>query len=187
MDINNIPQELIEKTYEDIHKQKSYIKLKETHKALLSRKNFAQAMLIAQKMKDYEVDVFEGVLRSYLGKRRISEDIVKSMSIEDRKKMNILANSMLLLSDVLDAMTMDAQSIMKKYTGGRITDFEKLNNVLKETKPLVSYFDNQLKDEKAQTIFGECSDNLYKMVFNKASSFVNKLKRHEEDTHKKTA
>lgn len=184
LDDINIPDELIEAVYNEIHSSQQYIKLKKQYDTLSMRREYAKAMIVKKKMENYEVEVFDGILKTYVAKRRISEGIVESMSVEDRKKMNTFANAMLLLSDVLDAMTMDAQSVMKKYTNGRITDFEKLNNVLKETKSLVSYFDGQLKDEKAQMIFGETSDDLYKLVFNKSKSFVNKLKKHAEDINK---
>lgn len=184
LDDINIPDELIEAVYNEIHSSQQYIKLKKQYDTLSMRREYAKAMIVKKKMENYEVEVLDGILKTYVAKRRISEGIVESMSMEDRKTMNTLANAMLLLSDVLDAMTMDAQSVMKKYTNGRITDFEKLNNVLKETKSLVSYFDGQLKDEKAQLIFGETSDDLYKLVFNKSKSFVNKLKKHAENINK---
>ena len=182
----NLPQELIEQTYKEIHSAPRYRKLKDIHSHCLKRRDFIQAMLVAKKMKDYEVSVFEGILRSHLAKKRVSESIVDSMSVEDREKMNILANSMLLMSDVLDAMLLDAKSIINKYTNGRVTNFEKLNELLKETRSLVAYFDKQLYDEKAITTFGAVSDNLYEMIFNKAKSLITKLKKNAERTNKKT-
>ena len=52
---------------------------------------------------------------------------------------------------------------------------------------LVSKFDNQINDEKASFLFGQMSDNLYEMVYNKASSYVNKLRSYENNNNKETS
>lgn len=179
-----LSKEAIDAVYKEIYASREYRKMADAYQDHRLNGNVVQSMRIAKKMKDYEVEVFEGVARKYLSKERVTAQMILSMSDEDRKNMNILANSLLLMADVLDSLVVDANSILKKYTGQKSTDFEKLNNLAKETKSLVSYFDNHLDNEQAQFLFGEMSDNLYKMTFNKAKSFINKLKKYEEETNK---
>lgn len=174
-----LSKEAIDAVYKEIYASREYRKMADAYQDHRLNGNVVQSMRIAKKMKDYEVEVFEGVARKYLSKERVTAQMILSMSDEDRKNMNILANSLLLMADVLDSLVVDANSILKKYTGQKSTDFEKLNNLAKETKSLVSYFDNHLDNEQAQFLFGEMSDNLYKMTFNKAKSFINKLKKYE--------
>lgn len=181
-----LSKEAIDAVYKEIYASREYRKMADAYQNHRLNGNVVQSMRIAKKMKDYEVEVFEGVARKYLSKERVTAQMILSMSDEDRKNMNILANSLLLMADVLDSLVVDANSILKKYTGQKSTDFEKLNNLAKETKSLVSYFDNHLDNEQAQFLFGEMSDNLYKMTFNKAKSFINKLKKYEEETNKNT-
>lgn len=182
-----LSKEAIDAVYKEIYASREYRKMADAYQDHRLNGNVVQSMRIAKKMKDYEVEVFEGVARKYLSKERVTAQMILSMSDEDRKNMNILANSLLLMADVLDSLVVDANSILKKYTGQKSTDFEKLNNLAKETKSLVSYFDNHLDNEQAQFLFGEMSDNLYKMTFNKAKSFINKLKKYEEETNKNTS
>ena len=65
--------------------------------------------------------------------------------------------------------------------------YEKIQELLKETNKKISNFDTIMKDDKASMLFGECSDKLYKLIFNQANSYVNKLKKHEESVNKKAA
>lgn len=182
-----LSKEAIDAVYKEIYASREYRKMADAYQKHRLNGNVVQSMRLAKKMKDYEVEVFEGVARKYISRERITAGMILSMSDEDRKNMNILANSLLLMADVLDSLVVDANSILKKYTGQKSTDFEKLNNLAKETKSLVSYFDNHLDNEQAQFLFGEMSDNLYKMTFNKAKSFINKLKKYEEETNKNTS
>ena len=99
--------------------------------------------------------------------------------------MNVFTNAMYMLTDVLNIFVMDASTILKKYDLGQTKEYESLKQLLKETNKRIKLFDTLMKDEKASAIFGDASDNLYKMIFNKASSYVNKLKKYEESVNKK--
>ena len=67
-----------------------------------------------------------------------------------------------------------------------VDEYNKLQNALNEAKSCVRVFDNLTNDEKVINMFGDGCDNLYKLVFNKASSFVNKVKKYEESAKKKS-
>ena len=138
-------------------------------------------------MKNFEDEVFAKIAQKYFNKHKIRQGIVDSMSEEDKHKMNILANAMYLLSDVLDSMITDTNRILMKYDACDTTGFDKLSKALKETQGLVVHFDALMDNDKASGIFSNCSDKLYKLVFNQSSSYVNKLKRYAEDINKKAA
>ena len=147
----------------------------------------AQAVIYAKKMKDYEIRVFEGIARRYIDAHRITCDWVSAMPENDRKNLSILSYAVYMLSDVLDNYIMDLNLLMKKHTDHRVYGFDKLNQAVKEARKVVVHFDGTIGDEKATSLFGDVSDELYKLIFNKSSSYYNKLKKHEKSVNKKTA
>jgi hypothetical protein len=179
-------QQTIEEIYKEIRSHKDYMKHAKLQNEYKRRGQWAKAALEGKILKDMEQAVWAEVAKQYIDRTQITMDVVASMSDEDRHKMNILANSIVMLADVLDNLVMDTDSILKKYVSGKNTEFDKLKSALSESKGIVSYFDNKIADEKAASMFGDCSDNLYKLVFNKASSYVSKLKKYEESVAKKT-
>ena len=177
----------IEEIYKDIYAQPEYRKLAEKHKKFKIGGNIAQALIYAKKMKDYEIGVFEGIAKRYIDANRITCDWVSSIPEDDRKYLSILSYSVYMLSDVLDNYIMDLNGLMKKHTDHKVYGFDKLNAAIKEARKVVTHFDGAMNDDKALSMFGDLSDKLYKMIFNQASSYYNKLKVHAEKTDKKAS
>lgn len=180
-----LSQETIEEIYKDIRSTKQYMKHAELQRKYTLQGKWAQAALEGKIMRDMEIAVWNEVAKQYIDRNQLTADVVLSMSIEDRHKMNILANALVMLSDVLENLVMDTDFILKKYITSKNTEFDKLKEVLKEAKGMVNYFDTKIADDKAASLFGDMCDKLYEMVFNKASSYVNKLKKYEEGLIKK--
>lgn len=180
-------QQTIEEIYKEIRSHKDYMKHAKLQNEYKRRGQWAKAAMEGKILKDMEQAVWAEVAKQYIDRTQITMDVVASMSDEDRHNMNILANSIVMLADVLDNLVMDMDSILKKYVTGKNTEFDKLKSALSEAKGIVSYFDNKIADEKAADMFGRCSDNLYKLIFNKASSYVNKLEKYAEEINKKAA
>lgn len=180
-------QQTIEEIYKDIRSSKQYIKHAQLQSQYKKSGQWARAALEGKILKEMEQAVWAEVAKQYIDRTQLTMDVVASMSDDDRSKMNILANAIVMLADVLDNLVMDTDSILKNYVSGKNTEFDKLKSALSEAKGIVSYFDNKIADDKAASMFGDCSDNLYKLVFNKASSYVNKLKKYEESVNKKVA
>lgn len=188
MEIKDILSEIdIKEIYKDIYASPEYRKMKEKYHKFRIQGNFAQMLVMSKKMKDYEVGVFEGIARRYIDRNRIVNDCLASMSVEDRKNLSIMSYGVYMLADVLEIFIMDINQLMKKNTEQRVCGFDKLKKALKEASKVVSHFDTTMSDEKASSMFGDASDNLYKLTFNKASSYYNKLKKHAESVNKKTA
>lgn len=177
----------IEEVYKDIYAQPEYRRLAEKHKKFKISGNIAQALIYAKKMKDYEVGVFEGVARRYIDANRITCDWVSAMPDNDRKYLSILSYAVYMLADVLDNYILDLNGLMKKHTDHRVYGFDKLNQAVKEARKVVTHFDGTINDEKATSLFGDFADDLYKLIFNKSSSYYNKLKKHAENSNKKVA
>lgn len=176
----------IKQIYEEIYASPDYRKMADKYQKFRTSGNFAQMYVMAKKMKDYEIGVFEGIARRYIDKLRITNDWVSSMSDEDRKNLSILSYAVYMLSDVLESFIMDINLLMKKNTDSRVYGFDKLNEAVKEAKKVVTHFDKSMCDEKALSMFGDVSDDLFKMVFNKASSYTNKLSDYAKKTNKNT-
>lgn len=179
-----LSKQTIDEIYKDIRSSKQYMKHAQLQKKYIMERNYAKAALEGKIMRDMETSVWDEVARQYIDRTQLTVDVVMSMTPDDRKRMNVLANALVMLSDVLETLVMDTDSILKKYITGKNTEFDKLKDVFNESKEVVRYFDNKIADDKAACIFGDMCDNLYTLVFNKASSYVNKLKKYEKETNK---
>lgn len=184
---NLLTKEAIDEIYKDIYASKEYRKMADKYQQLIKTGSVAKAVIYAKKMKDYEIGVFEGIARRYIDSHRITCDWVSAMPENDRKNLSILSYSVYMLSDVLDNYIMDLNQLMKKHTDHKVYGFDKLNQAIKETRKVVTHFDGTMNDDKALSMFGDLSDKLYKMIFNQASSYYNKLKDHAENVNKKAA
>ena len=136
-------------------------------------------------MESLEKKAFEQTEKWYIERHKRMDSVVGSMSKDDRHQMNVLANAMYVISDVLDCMFTDTNDILNKYGARDTAEFNRLRDVLKETKWYVAHFDTLMDNKKATDLFGEASDRLYKLVYNQSSSYVNKLKRYSEQENNK--
>lgn len=170
----------------EVRKNPLYVTMKENYEKHKRIGNIAQASVYYKKMKQFEADKFVEAAHVVAQKQKFVDDFVNSLNEDDRKNMNILANAMVMLSDVLETMIFDVNTILKKYNASKMTEFNKLSALLKETKGFVHHFDSRLDDDNASFMFGQMSDNLYEMIFNKSASFVRKLKAYEKKRNKNT-
>ena len=182
-----LTQQTIDEIYREIRSSKHYMKHAELQRKYKLQGKWAQAALEGKIMLEMERAVFNEVAKQYIDRTRITAEAIMSMSEDDRHKMNVLANAIVMLADVLDNLVMDTNSTLQKYVSGKTTEFDNLKAALYEAKGIVKYFDNKIADEKAADMFGITGDKLYKLVFNQASSYVNKLEKYAEDINKKSA
>ena len=164
----------------EVRKNPMYKTLKDAYDKSIRMGNVAQASMYHCKMKNFERDKFAEAANIVAQKQKFVDDFVNSLDETDRKDMNILANAMVMLADVLEVMISETNGILKKYNASKMTEFDTLNALAKEAKGFVHHLDKRLNDEEASFIFGQVSDDLYKLVFNKSASFVRKLKAHEK-------
>jgi hypothetical protein len=182
-----LSQETIEEIYKDIRVSPKYMKHANQYSYLIKNGRYIEAAKEAKIMKNIEEEIFSEIAKSYINSNAYTVGVINSMKEEDRHKMNIIANAMFLLSDVLNVFVIDANSILHKYGLWKMKDYEKIQELLLETNKKVAHFDQVMKDDKASSLFGDSSDKLYKLVFNQANSYVTKLKKYEEGLNKKIA
>ena len=184
---NVLAKEEIEEIYKEIRMNPNYQKHAKLHHEYMKSSQFVKAAIEAKTMKDIEVMVFTELAKQRVNTIRVVKEKISLMSEEDRNFLNITSNALRMLSDLVEVFIMDANSILAKYDLNGIKEYDKLKVALAESKACVKTFDTLTNDDKITSLFGDCADNLYKMVFNKASSFVNKVKKYEEGINKKTS
>lgn len=182
---NNFSKEELEEVYREIRLNPNYMKHANLKLEYTRKCQFAKAAIEDKIMKDMEKAVFDEISKGrIITSFRVKEKLAQ-MSEEDKHFLNISSNALRMLSDLVEVFIMDANTIMHRYGLNNIKEYDKLSATLKESRALVRMFDTLTNDGKVSSLFGDCSDNLYKLVFNKASSFVNKVKKYEESVNKK--
>ena len=183
-----ITKELKDEILKRVRTSKNYMRLSAAYQEYRMTGKYLQAKLVCKKMKEIEDKAFEEIIRNYKYEKREMTDIISPMSKEDRDIMNAYANGIIMISDVIEVMISEINQTVKKYHPDMmVTSFNELERLAKEAKKQVSFFDNTYKDEYVTNLFGTTADNLFEMVYNKAKSFVNKVKAHAENTHKKAS
>ena len=182
-----IDEEVRKQVLKDIYALPGYRKLYDEYRNLRLQGKFAQSMIVAKKMKVMENSVFAELYKTYADKNAYTDEVLRNMSEEDKTTMNVLANALYLMSDTIDSMTTESHGILKKYGIDEDSRFDKLTKMLKEVKSAVFVFDSLLADDYACKLAGNMSDNMYKLVYNKASSFSKKLRDYAEKADKKAA
>jgi hypothetical protein len=182
-----LSKETIEEIYKDIRVSPKYMKHANKYQQYIKCGMYFEAAREAKLMKQIENEIFAEIAKSYIDSNAHAVGVINSMSEQDRHSMNVIANAMYMLSDVLNILVIDADLILRKYGLWKMKEYEDIQELLKETNKKIANFDTIMKDDKASMLFGECSDKLYKLIFNQANSYVNKLKKHEESVNKKAA
>lgn len=186
MENNVILEDIRKSVLKELYKNPIYVDLRNRHQDFLKKRLYAQASILSGKMKSLEKRAFEQTEKWYIERHNKMHSVVESMSQDDKHQMNVLANAMYVISDVLDCMITNTNGILDKYEARNTTEFNRLREVMKETTWYVAHFDTLMDNNRASSLFGEASDKLYKLVYNQSSSYVNKLKRYAEETIKKS-
>ena len=186
MENNVILEDIRKSVLNEVYKNPIYADLRKKHQDFLKKRLYAQASILSEKMKSFEKRAFEQTEKWYVERHKKMHSVVESMNQDDKHQMNVLANAMYVISDVLDSMITNTNDILDKYGARNTTEFNRLREVMKETTWYVAHFDTLMDNNRASSLFGEASDKLYKLVYNQSSSYVNKLKRYAEETIKKS-
>lgn len=168
----------IEEIYKDIRTNPKYVKHAQLQQKYKAQGKLLQAALEGKILKEMEIAVFEMTAREYIKSHLKMIDLDNQMTEDDRKKVKILSSSLYMLSDVVTSMILEINSTLSKYTKHKLHEFDNLQNALKESKVCISRFDNRMNDEKISSLFGDCADNLYELIYNKSSSYQNKLEKY---------
>jgi hypothetical protein len=187
MDVNSIlSKDEIEQIYKEIRLNPEYLKHQHKYNQWVRQGDYMKAHFEQKVMKEMEIKTFEIVAKQRINIWEIVKEKIAHIPDEDKQYLNISSNALRMIADVIEVFIMDINTIMKRNGLNDVDEYNKLQNALNEAKSCVRVFDNLTNDEKVINMFGDGCDNLYKLVFNKASSFVNKVKKYEESAKKKS-
>lgn len=180
-----LSKEEVDSIYKEIRLSPEYKKHADLYAAYVRKGQYTKSMYEAGLMKRFEVETFEKVAKERINIWKEVQKKIDAMSNEDKHTMNILSNALRMMSDVVEVFIRETNSILKKYELNNMQEYDKLEQASQEAYKCVRRFETYTQDEKVTNLFGDGCDNLYKLIFNKASSFVNKVKKHEESMKKK--
>lgn len=187
-EISDIPQDVRTKILETLSTHPEYKKLVTLRNQALMEGRPIKAMELRSSMASLEDAVYEEYLKQWNGEIREMEELCQSMTEEDLDMMNAYGNAVIMLADVLESLVMDTNQLLKKYHPDfRLEAFDKLNQLAKEAGNHVRMLDRYSDDRFYTNTYCDTSDKLYDMIIKKSKSFINKMKKHEEKTNKKSA
>lgn len=182
----DIPKEVVEEMMKQVHEHEIYKKLMKKKNSCIRTGLYAKAMQISQQMKDIENECLKTYIDMWEGETKKVTDLVTDMTDEDKDYMSAVGNALVMVSDVLETLSIEANQKLKQYHPTfRIEMFDKLLELAKEAQKHVRMLDDYKSDEFYTNLYGDTTDKLTEMVINKAKSFVAKVKKHEESVNKK--
>lgn len=186
--LKDLPQDVVNEFKKELLKNEKYRELSNLRQAYIRTGNYMKAMQLFETMNKIE-DIFaEQYASMYTREVRKIDELIASMSEEDQTVMHTYGNMLTMLADMLDTAVMDANQLLDKYHPDyHIEMFDKLKALGAEAKSFLRMLDNSNPDQFYLNLFGDTVDKLYEMSFNKARSFVTKLRKHEESVSKKAA
>lgn len=184
--INDIPEDIADMIRMEVRSREKYQDIVKKRNQLILYRRYVEATDLSARLKDMEDKALYAWLEYAANQAVPMNDLIGSMSEEDKENMASYCNAFIMVSDILETLIMDAEQLIKRYHPG--TDFvmfDDLNKTAKKGSAMVRLLDQYKDDEFYMNNYGDMTDNLYEMVTNKARSFYRKIKRHEESVNKK--
>lgn len=167
----------------------------EEYKELEQRKNklyrsfrFVEANKIIKMMNEVEERCVRKYVEYYMVESKKVSELIDVMTEEDRDRMNTYGNMLIMVCDIVETANIEMNQLLKKYHPTfRIESFDKVAELSNEASGIVKMLDRYSEDEYYTNTYGTVVDNLFEMCFNKAKSFIGKIKKNEERANKKAA
>lgn len=191
MEVNNIPQDVIEKILIDIRKKPEYVKLQNQKAEYTKKCQFIKAAQIGKILKDIEVKAVSDYVNGVIKMQTEADALFRRMTEEDSDMLSVCAYAIGMCADVIESMVIDMDSIYKKYSATPITKhYDALRAFGREAKNYVRYIDGSItQDDFYCDKFGDACDNLHELTINKAKGFIRKVREYadKKESDKKTA
>lgn len=169
-----------------IRNSAEYKKLEEKKCKLYMSFRFAEAASVVKMMKDVEDKAVESMVKEYEGEFRKVSELVRAMNDDDRERMNIYGNMLVMICDILETTNIEMNQLLKKYHPTyNIETFNKVTALGKEAHERVKMLVAYQYDSWYTNTYGNTADSLYEMTYNKVKSFIGKIKKREETAKKK--
>lgn len=177
--IEDLPREVKNGIMKRVHEHPKYISLAETKAMYIRMGNYMLAMQVSKSMADIETECLEAYIRNYEDDVKKVSELTDCMSREDKEYITALGNSLVMLADVLETLTIETNELLKKYHPSyRVEMFDTLNNLATEAKSHVRKLDEYKSDVFYTNLYGDTVDKLTDMIINKGKSFTRKVKQH---------
>lgn len=188
MNIQDIPQDILKQMREAIRLTDKYQQMNQVKVELMKRGLYAQAAIEAKKLQKLENQILEQWVKNFEGETKKIKELKHGMSEEDIDHMNVCCNMLIMICDMLETCSSELNQLLQKYHPTyRIETFDKVNALGKEAKNKVRLLDPYNSDTYYTNTYGTYADNLFEMCYNKAKSFIGKLKKREEKLKSKVA
>lgn len=184
--ISDIPEDIAQMIRMEVRAKEKYQEVVKKRNQLLLHRRYVEAASLSAGLKDMEDKALYAWLEYAANQAVPVNDLIESMSDEDKEVMASYCNALMMTSDILETLIMDSAQLIRKYHPH--TDFvmfDELNMVAKKAAAMVRMLEKYKDDEFYTNNYGDMTDNLYEMIFNKARSFYRKVKRHSDSLDKK--
>lgn len=188
MNIQDIPQDILKVMREAIRQTDKYKQKNQVRIEMMKRGLYAQASIEAKKLQKMEDDVLKQWISKYEGETKKIKELKQGMADDDVEHMNVCCNMLIMLCDVFETCSSELNQILQKYHPTyRIESFDAVSRLAVESKSKVRMLDPYNKDKYYTDTYGTYADNMFEICYNKAKSFIGKLKKREEKAKNKVA
>lgn len=183
-----IDEKIKNQILKELRSRDEYKKLEARKAELYMSFRFAEANRIIKLIKDMEEQSIKTYIDYYIGESKAVSELINDMSEEDRDRMNTYGNMMIMVCDIIETVNIEMNQLLKKYHPTfSVTSFNKVAELSGEAHNIVKLLMRYSSDEYYTNTYGTVTDNLFEMCFNKAKSFIGKIKKNEERAYKKAA
>lgn len=185
-DIMKINEKLRKQIIAKVRNTEEYKILEDKKNKLYLSFRFAEANKVIKMMKEVEERCINKYIKHYAYETKKVSELIDVMTEEDRDRMNTYGNMLIMVCDIVETANIEMNQLLKKYHPTfRIESFDKVAELSNEASGIVKMLDRYSEDEYYTNTYGTVVDNLFEMCFNKAKSFIGKIKKNEERANKK--
>ena len=133
--VEDLPKEIVDGMIEKINNNEKYKELVRRRVSYLKNGNYVLALQVSKTMEKIFKDSLAGYIKFYEGEVRKINELTSSMNEDDKEKMAVLGNAVVLLADCLESICRDTNELLHKYHPEfNIEMFDKLNQLANESR-----------------------------------------------------
>ena len=172
-------KEFVELLRKKVRNTQEYKSLERQKNMFIKAFRFVEANNTMKLMADLERRTLDAYISNYEGEVKKVSELIDCMSDEDRDKMNVYGNMLVMMCDVLETSIIEMNQLLKKYHPTfNIETFDEVKELGVAAKTRVRMLDDNVKDQYYTNTYGTHADKLFEMCYNKAKSFISKIKKH---------
>lgn len=180
IDINDIPQDLLDKIKEQFDRDPQVVQLRIRQSEHQKKGRFMEALGVAKAIEE----LYQKVVYAYMEKAEQEVQGIElstmDMPLEDKERINMLGLVMFMACDIIESAIIDVDDTLHRYD--RDLHFEMFNDIRQVAdmaRKKLQYLSRN-SGYMADMAWGDKCDNMYEMMQSKASALMRKRKREEE-------